>query len=96
MGGVGGQVDFVVGAALSDTGRSIIALRSTAANGAVSRIVPFLGEATPVTTPRCFADWVVTEHGAADLGGLGVAERAQALIAIADPRHRRELARSVG
>jgi itaconate CoA-transferase len=85
----GGQVDFVRGARASNGGRSIIACHSTAAKGTVSRIVARLDG--PVTTPRNDVHFVVTEHGRADLKGKTDAERARALIAIADPRFRAEL-----
>lgn len=85
VGAVGGQVDFVRAAMLS--GRSIIALPSTARRGQVSRIVPRLADGV-VTTPRSDADFVVTEHGVADLRGAPLRERAFKLIAIADPAYR--------
>lgn len=88
---VGGQVDFVRGASLSQNGRSIIAMTSTAKNGTISKIVPFLQEGTPVTTSRNDVDYVVTEYGIAKLKGHTLAERARALIAIAHPRFRRAL-----
>ncbi len=86
----GGQLDFVRGASASSGGKSIIACHSTAAGGGVSRIVHRLSG--PVTTPRNDVHFVVTEHGFADLRGKSIAERAKALIAIADPRFREELA----
>ena len=86
----GGQLDFVRGAGASAGGKSIIACHSTAAGGTVSRIVPRLNG--PVTTPRNDVQIVVTEHGYADLRGKSLAERARALIAIAHPRFRDELA----
>lgn len=84
--GSGGQLDFVRGARRSKQGRSIIAARSTAQNGQVSRIVPELTGA--VTTPRNDVDTIVTEFGAAHLIGLSGEDRARALIAIAHPNHR--------
>jgi itaconate CoA-transferase len=84
--GAGGQVDFVRGAYASKGGKSLIVLNATAADGAVSRIVPRLQG--PVTTSRMDVHWVVTEHGAACLKGKSEAERAEALIAIAAPQFR--------
>lgn len=88
----GGQLDFVRGAYASAGGRSIIACHSTAAKGTVSRIVPHLDG--PVTVPRNDAHIIVTEHGRAELKGKSDAERARALIAIADPKFREDLERS--
>jgi itaconate CoA-transferase len=82
----GGQLDFVRGAFASKGGKSIIAARSTAAKGMVSRIVPQLGG--PVTTPRIDTHYIVTEFGAANLKGLSSTERAKALIALAHPEFR--------
>ena len=87
--GSGGQLDFVRGARKSRNGRSIIAARSTAQDGKVSRIVPELTGA--VTTPRNDVDTIVTEYGAAHLIGLSGEDRARALIAIAHPDHREAL-----
>ncbi|MGC8658056.1 MAG: acetyl-CoA hydrolase/transferase family protein [Desulfomonilaceae bacterium] len=89
--GVGGQVDFVRGANQSKGGRSIIAMPSTAANGKASRIVAALDRGQAVTTSRNDVAYVVTEHGIASLKGKTVRQRAEALIAIADPRFRDEL-----
>jgi acetyl-CoA hydrolase len=97
--GVGGQVDFVRGAARAKGGLPIIAAQSTAQSGTVSRIVPTLYEGAGVTTSRNDVHVVVTEHGVAWLHGKTVRERAQALIGIADPRFRDELtsaARTLG
>jgi acyl-CoA hydrolase len=93
--GIGGQFDFVLGASRSRGGASIIALPSTGRDGTVSRIVPRLSAGAAVTTPRYLADWVVTEHGAAHLRGRGERERAAALIAVAHPRFRDDLERSL-
>ncbi len=90
--GVGGQMDFMRGAALSPHGQAIIALPSTAARGTVSRIVPFLAEGAGVVTTRAHVRTVVTEFGTAQLHGRTVAERARALIAIAHPDFREEIA----
>ncbi len=91
--GAGGQLDFVRGARASRGGRSIIACPSTARDGTVSRIVPAL--AGPVTTPRNDAQTIVTEYGAVDLDGKSLRQRAEALVAIAHPRFRDELARAI-
>jgi 4-hydroxybutyrate CoA-transferase len=91
--GTGGLLDFVRGARLSKGGRSILALPSTAGGGRASRIVPRLGETDVVSCPRADADIVVTEHGIARLRDKSIDERAEALIAIADPAFRDELAR---
>lgn len=88
----GGQLDFVRGAYASAGGRSIIACHSTAAKGTVSRIVARLDG--PVTVPRNDVHIIVTEHGRADLKGKSDAERARALIAIADPQFRDALERA--
>jgi itaconate CoA-transferase len=87
--GSGGQLDFVRGAYASKGGKSIIAFRSTAAKGTISRIVPRLGG--PVTTPRTDVHFALTEHGSVELKGKSMKERALGLIAIADPKFREEL-----
>jgi len=89
--GVGGQMDFVRGAALAEEGRPIIALPSTAAGGKVSRITIALKEGAGVTTTRSHVRYVVTEYGVADLFGQSFRERAKRLIAIAHPDFRDEL-----
>ena len=89
--GIGGQVDFVRGAARSRDGKAIIALPSTAKKGTVSRIVAALAPGTAVTTMRADVDYVVTEHGVAHLRGMGLRERAEALIGIADPAFREQI-----
>jgi acyl-CoA hydrolase/GNAT superfamily N-acetyltransferase len=89
--GIGGQVDFVRGAARSAGGRSIIALRSTAKGGSVSRITAALDAGSGVVTSRGDVRYVVTEYGIADLWGRSVRERAMALIEIAHPSFRAEL-----
>ena len=86
--GVGGQMDFIRGAALAENGRAIIALPSTAAGGTVSRIVPTLNEGAGVVTTRAHVRTVVTEFGVTDLLGRSLRERAEALIAIAHPDFR--------
>jgi acyl-CoA hydrolase len=92
--GFGGQVDFIRGAARSRGGRPIIALPSTAKGGLMSRIVPCLKEGAGVVTSRADVHWVVTEHGAVNLFGKNLRERAEALIAIADPRFHDDLERA--
>lgn len=89
--GTGGQTDFVRGATRSPGGKSLIVLQSTAQGGKRSKIVPFLGEGTPVTLPRTDIDYVVTEYGVAALRGKCIRERAQELIHIAHPNFREEL-----
>jgi acyl-CoA hydrolase len=89
--GFGGQVDFIRGAAKSKGGRPIIALPSTAKGGELSRIVPFLKEGAGVVTSRADVHYLVTEHGAANLFGKNLRERAEALIQIADPKFQDEL-----
>ena len=89
--GVGGQMDFMRGAALAAEGRAIIALPSTAAGGTVSRIVPVLAEGAGVVTSRAHVRTVVTEFGVAELFGRSVRERAAALIDLAHPDFRDEL-----
>lgn len=89
--GVGGQVDFVRGAARSSRGRSIIAMPATAAQGNASRIVPSLAPGQAVTTSRNDVDYVVTEFGVAKLKGKTVRDRARSLIEIAHPAFRDEL-----
>lgn len=89
--GGGGLLDFARGAQISSEGRAIFALVSTARGGSVSRIVPRLGSGA-VTLTRSDIGIVVTEHGVALLDGLGIDARAEALIAIAAPKHRDTLA----
>lgn len=89
--GIGGQVDFVRGAKMSEGGRSIIACYSTAKGGSISRIVPMLGAGTPVTTSRTDVDYIVTEYGIAPMRGRTLRARAQALINIAHPDFRDRL-----
>jgi len=89
--GVGGQVDFVRGAARSKGGKPIIALPSTARDDTVSRIVPALKTGAGVVTSRNDVHYVVTEHGVAYLHGQTVRNRVQAMINIAHPKFREEL-----
>ncbi len=91
VGAVGGQVDFVRAAMSAPGGRAIIALPSLTSSG-VSRIATRLADGV-VTTPRCDADVVVTEHGVAELRGQPLHERARRMIAIADPSVREQLER---
>jgi acyl-CoA hydrolase len=91
--GVGGQMDFVRGAALAEEGRAVIAMPSTAAGGTASRITPFLRSGAGVTTTRAHVRTVVTEWGVAELFGKSISERAKALVSIAHPDFRDELAR---
>ncbi len=89
--GVGGQVDFVRGPNRSKGGRSIIAMPSTAAKGKASRIVAALDRGQAITTRRNDVAYIVTEHGIASLKGKTIRQRAEALIAIADPQFRDQL-----
>lgn len=89
--GVGGQMDFVRGASLATEGRAIIALPSTAAHGAQSRISASLHEGAGVVTTRAHARTIVTEWGVAELWGRSLGQRAEALIAIAHPDFRDQL-----
>jgi len=89
--GIGGQVDFVRGAARSNGGRAIIALPSTAKRGTVSRIVPKISDGAAVTTMRADVDYVVTEYGVAHLKGKSLHQRAKALIDIAHPDFRDQI-----
>ena len=90
--GIGGSVDFVRGARMSTGGRSIMALGASAGGGKVSRIVPSLARGTPATCLRSDIDTVITEFGIAELRWKPADARAEALIAIADPRVRDQLA----
>jgi acyl-CoA hydrolase len=91
--GVGGQMDFMRGASLSEGGKPIIALPSTTAKG-VSRIVSSLKEGAGVVTTRAHAHYIVTEYGVAYLYGKNMRQRAKALIQIAHPNHREDLERA--
>ena len=88
--GIGGQMDFMRGASLSEDGKPIIAMPSTTSKG-LSRIVPFLKEGAGVVTTRGHVHWVVTEYGIIDLFGKNLKQRAKALIEIAHPNHREAL-----
>ena len=85
--GVGGQMDFIRGASLSDGGKAIIALPSVTKNG-ISRIVPTLKPGAGVVTTRSHVHYVVTEYGVANLYGKTIKERVKALVNIAHPDHR--------
>jgi 4-hydroxybutyrate CoA-transferase len=91
--GIGGQMDFIRGAALSEGGKPIIALPSTAAGGRISRISAELAPGAGVVTTRGHVHWVVTEFGAVNLYGLTLRQRGEALISIAHPDFRAELGR---
>lgn len=93
--GIGGQMDFIRGAALSRGGKPIIALPSTAAGGKVSRLVTQLNAGAGVVTTRGHVHWVVTEYGAVNLHGKSLRERADALISIAHPDFRSGLRREL-
>ena len=87
--GIGGQLDYVRGAALASNGRSVIAMPSTTKG--ISKIVTELGAGAVVTTTRCDVDYVVTEYGIAKLKGQSLRSRARRLIAVSHPDHRPEL-----
>lgn len=90
--GVGGQIDYIRGASLSEGGKPIIAITSRTKNG-ISRIVPFLKEGAGVVTSRAHIHYVVTEYGVADLFAKSLGERAKALIQISHPEDRENLQR---
>jgi acyl-CoA hydrolase len=93
--GIGGQMDFMRGAALSKGGKPILALPSTARGGAVSRIAGELAAGAGVVTTRGHVQWIVTEYGAVNLHGLPLRQRGEALISIAHPDFRAGLARDL-
>ena len=93
--GIGGQMDFIRGAALSPGGKPIIALPSTALKGKTSRIVKELTPGAGVVTTRGHVHWIVTEYGAVNLHGKTLRERGAALISIAHPDFRKELERDL-
>jgi acyl-CoA hydrolase len=90
--GIGGQMDFIRGASLSEGGKPIIALPSVTSRG-LSRIVGTLKEGAGVVTTRGHVHWVVTEFGAVNLFGMNLKQRGKALISIAHPDHREQLDR---
>ena len=89
--GIGGQMDFIRGAALSKNGKPIIALSSTASGGKISRIVPCLNEGAGVVTTRGHVHYVITEYGMVNLHGKTLRQRAEMLIDIAHPDFRKDL-----
>jgi 4-hydroxybutyrate CoA-transferase len=89
--GLGGQLDFLRGAAASPGGKAVIVLPSTAKKGKVSRIVSKLDVGAPVTVGKADIDFVITEYGVAKLFGKSLSERARELIAVAHPEFREEL-----
>ncbi|MEC5395154.1 acetyl-CoA hydrolase/transferase family protein [Bergeyella sp. RCAD1439] len=91
--GIGGQMDFMRGAALSEGGKPIMAISSRTAKG-IPRIVPFLKQGAGVVTTRGHIHWVVTEYGAVNLYGKNMRQRAEALISIAHPDDREALDRA--
>ncbi len=91
--GIGGQMDFIRGASLSEGGKPIIALPSTTSKNE-SRIVPFLKQGAGVVTTRGHIHWVVTEYGSVNLFGKNLKQRGKALIQIAHPDHREYLERA--
>jgi len=93
--GIGGQMDFMRGAARSRGGKPIIALPSTAQGGKSSRIVFEIAAGSGVVTTRGHVHWVVTEYGAVNLHGCTMRERGDALISIAHPDFRAELTRDL-
>lgn len=93
--GSGGQFDYVRGVRLSEGGKSIIAIQSTARDDEISRITPTLSNGNVVTTLRNDIDYVVTEYGVAELSGRTELQRAEALVSVAHPKFREELERSV-
>ena len=92
--GVGGQLDFIYGAARSEGGVPVIAIPATAKGGQISRIVPMLKPGAGVVTSRYHVHYVVTEYGVADLYGKTIRQRAKALINVAAPQFRDELTRA--
>ncbi len=92
--GVGGQLDFLRGASLAEDALAIIVLDSTTSDGSVSRIVPALERGAVVTSTRYDVDYVITEHGAAQMRGQTTRERARALVEIAHPKFREDLRRA--
>jgi 4-hydroxybutyrate CoA-transferase len=93
--GIGGQMDFMRGAALSHGGKPIIAIPSTASGGKISRLVVQLNAGAGVVTTRGHVHWIVTEYGAVNLHGKSLRERGEALISIAHPDFRAGLTRDL-
>jgi len=92
--GVGGQMDFMRGASLSEGGKPIIAMASTTGKGA-SKIVPYLKQGAGVVTTRAHIHYVVTEYGTVNLYGMNLEQRAHALVKIAHPDHREGLEKAI-
>lgn len=92
--GIGGQMDFIRGASLSEDGKPIIALPSVTSKGE-SRIVPFLKDGAGVVTTRGHIHWVVTEFGAVNLFGKNLKQRGRELVSISHPDHREKLERAL-
>jgi acyl-CoA hydrolase len=88
---VGGQADFARGAFLSKGGKSFLCLYSTAKNGTLSTIVPYLSQGASVSTQRQSVMYIVTEYGVATMWGKSTRERAKELIRIAHPKFREEI-----
>ncbi len=88
--GVGGQMDFIRGASLSEGGKAIIAMPSTTKKG-ISRIVPFLNQGAGVVTTRAHVQYIVTEYGVANLYGKTIKQRVTELVKIAHPDHREHI-----
>jgi acyl-CoA hydrolase len=91
--GVGGQMDFIRGASLSEGGKAIIALPSISKKTGVSRIVPFLKQGAGVVTTRAHVHYVVTEYGVANLFGKTISQRVKELVKIAHPDHQEAIER---
>ncbi len=91
--GVGGQMDFIRGASLSEGGKAIIALTSTTKKG-ISRIVPFLKQGAGVVTTRAHVQYIITEYGVANLYGKTIDQRVKALVNIAHPDYREQIERT--
>lgn len=85
--GVGGQMDFIRGASLSENGKPIIAMPSITTKG-ISKITPYLKQGASVTTTRAHVHYVVTEYGVVNLFGKSLEQRSKELISIAHPNHR--------
>lgn len=89
--GIGGQMDFLMGARLASGGKAVIALPSTTKNDTVSKITPLLAPGAGVVTTRGHVQWVATEYGIVNLEGQSLRRRAELLISIAHPDFRAEL-----
>jgi acyl-CoA hydrolase len=89
--GVGGQLDFTIGAMLAKNGRAVTVLPATAKDGTRSRIVPLHDEGAIVSVPRTYVNYVATEFGMVNLLGRSQRERAELLISIAHPKFQDQL-----